>query len=91
MEPYLPNDVIYRPKSGFTAPLRRWLQSDLKPLVGDVLGRESLKRRGLFRPEAVAALIQANLDGRVDANYTVFSLLCIELWCRTYLDRSPVR
>jgi asparagine synthase (glutamine-hydrolysing) len=91
MEPYLPNDVIYRPKSGFTAPLRRWLRNDLRPLVGDVLGRESLKRRGLFRPEAVAALIQANLDGRVDANYTVFSLLCIELWCRTYIDRSPVR
>ena len=91
MEPYLPPDVIYRPKAGFMAPLRRWLRSDLRPLVNDVLGRESLKRRGLFRPEAVAALVQANADGRVDANYTVFSLLCIELWCRTYIDRSPAR
>jgi asparagine synthase (glutamine-hydrolysing) len=91
MEPYLPQDIIYRPKSGFMAPLRRWLRSELRPLVGEVLGRDSLKRRGLFRPEAVAALVQANLEGRVDANYTVFSLLCIELWCRTYIDRSPVR
>jgi asparagine synthase (glutamine-hydrolysing) len=91
MEPYLPRDVIYRPKSGFTAPLRRWLREDLRPLVSDVLGRDSLKRRGMFRPEAVAALIQANLEGRVDANYTIFSLLCIELWCRTYIDRSPAR
>jgi asparagine synthase (glutamine-hydrolysing) len=88
MEPLLPRDVIYRPKAGFMAPLRRWLRADLRPLVGDILGGDSLARRGLFRPDAVATLVQANLDGRVDASYTIFSLLCIELWCREFIDRA---
>jgi asparagine synthase (glutamine-hydrolysing) len=88
MERHLPRDVIYRPKSGFTAPLRRWIKRDLAHLVEDALGPESLRRRGLFRPEPVAALVRANREGRVDANYAVFSMLCIELWCRTYIDQA---
>src|SRR5712671_1577530 len=30
MEPYLPKDVIYRPKTGFGAPLRRWIRNEMK-------------------------------------------------------------
>ncbi|MFO0783007.1 MAG: asparagine synthase (glutamine-hydrolyzing) [Phycisphaerales bacterium] len=89
MEPYLPHDVIYRPKSGFGAPLRRWMQNDLRPLVADLLGADSLRRRGLFDPVAVNQLVQANQAGKVDANYTLLSLLSIEIWCRHYLDRAP--
>jgi asparagine synthase (glutamine-hydrolysing) len=86
MEPYLPHDVIYRPKSGFGAPLRRWMRDELRPLVGDLLGPESLRRRGLFDPQAVGRLTAANHEGRVDASYTLLSLLSIEIWCRKFVD-----
>jgi asparagine synthase (glutamine-hydrolysing) len=88
MEPFLPHDIIYRPKSGFTAPLRKWLRGDLRPLVHDLLGADSVRRRGLFRPEGVGALVAANEAGRVDANHAVLALLCIEIWCREFIDRS---
>lgn len=86
MEPYLPHDVIYRPKSGFGAPLRRWMRHDLRELLGDLLSVDSLKKRGLFEPASVQRLIAANDAGKVDAGYTLLSLLCIEIWCRAYLD-----
>ena len=86
MEPYLPREVIYRPKSGFGVPLRNWMQHDLRELLGDHLSVNSLKRRGLFEPTAVQKLITANDAGKVDASYTLLSLLCIEIWCRAYLD-----
>ena len=86
MEPYLPHDVIYRPKSGFGAPLRRWMQHELRPLLGDLLSADSLKRRGLFEPAAVQRLIAQNDNGQVDASYTLLSLLTIEIWCRAYVD-----
>ena len=90
MEPYLPHEVIYRPKSGFGAPLRQWMRHSLKDLIGDLLSKESLKRRGLFEPIAIQRLIDDNNSGKVDANYTLLSLLCIEIWCRTYLDRKKL-
>jgi asparagine synthase (glutamine-hydrolysing) len=86
MEPYLPHDVIYRPKSGFGAPLRRWMRHELRPLLGDLLSVDSLKRRGLFEPAAVQQLIARNDSGRVDAAYTLLSLLNIEIWCRRFVD-----
>ena len=33
MEPYLPNDVLYRPKMGFSVPLARWFRGPLKQRV----------------------------------------------------------
>ena len=45
MEPYLPNDVIYRPKSGFGAPLRKWMQNELRELLRDYLSPLSINRR----------------------------------------------
>lgn len=89
MEPYLPHDVIYRPKSGFGAPLRHWMRNELRPLLLDVLSAESLRRRGLFEPTAVQDLIEQNQSGRVDAAYTLLSLMNIEIWCRKYVDQAP--
>jgi asparagine synthase (glutamine-hydrolysing) len=85
MESYLPKDVIYRPKSGFTAPLRRWVHNEFRPMIGDLLSADSLRRRGIFDPKAVTGLVEANLAGRVDANHTILSLLCIEIWCRRFV------
>jgi asparagine synthase (glutamine-hydrolysing) len=88
MEPYLPHDVIYRPKTGFGAPLRRWMRFELRELLNDLLSTQSLNRRGLFDPSAVQKLIQDNDSGRSDAAYTLFSLMCIEIWCRRFLDTN---
>ena len=87
MESYLPKEVIYRSKTGFGAPLRRWMRHDLRGILGDLLSIESLKRRGLFDPSAVQALIVANDLGKKDASYTLLSLMCIEIWCRKFIDK----
>jgi asparagine synthase (glutamine-hydrolysing) len=45
----LPRDAVYRPKSGFGAPLRRWLRRELRTRVEDTLDPAVLRRRGFFR------------------------------------------
>ena len=87
MEPYLPRDVIYRSKTGFGAPLRRWLKVELKDWLAETLSPQNLNNRGFFEPQAVQRLINDNESGRVDASYTLFSLACIEMWCKNFLDK----
>lgn len=86
MEPFLPRDVIYRPKTGFGAPLRQWLRNELRDLVNDVLSADTLLRRGLFDPKAVTKLIADDRAGRVDGAYTILALVCIEIWCQRFID-----
>lgn len=90
MEPYLPHDVIYRPKTGFGAPLRHWMRHELRELLGDLLSEESLRRRGLFDPVAVQRLVADNDAGRKDAAYLLLSLLSLEIWCRRFIDEPTV-
>ena len=86
MEPYLPHDVIYRPKSGFGVPLRHWMKFELRELLGDLLSEASLNKRGIFDSTEVHKLIKNNDAGVIDAAYTLFSLMCIEIWCRQFVD-----
>ena len=88
MEGILPNDVIYRPKSGFGVPLRGWLQQGLVPVFDDLLSERSLARRGIFSPSAVRQLIARDRAGAIDAAYPILSIACIEMWCRLFLDRA---
>jgi asparagine synthase (glutamine-hydrolysing) len=89
MEPYLPREVIYRSKSGFGVPLRQWLRVELRDWLEKTLSAERLRDRGLFKPAEVQKLLKANTTGRIDASYTLFSLACIETWCRKFVDGHP--
>jgi len=87
MEGILPKEVIYRPKTGFAAPLRYWLRTDLKELVDDVLSADTLRKRGLLDPAGVERLRKLDAAGKVDAAYPIFAMVCIELWCKIFLDQ----
>ena len=86
METVLPREIVWRKKAGFGAPIRSWLRGPLQPMVNDLLSAETIKRRGLFRPEEVRRVIDANLSGREDNNLQVFQLLNLELWQRAFID-----
>lgn len=90
MEGILPEEVIYRPKTGFGIPLRGWMTAKDNRIEADYLSRESLSRRGLFDPEAVHQLIVDNRTGRIDASYPILALACIEIWCRQFIDAPAV-
>jgi asparagine synthase (glutamine-hydrolysing) len=55
-------------------------------MVDDTLDSGSLLRRGFFDPAAVHRLVALDRDGRIDGSYTIFALMCIELWCRRFLS-----
>lgn len=86
MEGILPDEVIYRPKTGFGVPLRQWLVGPLRALVEQTLSADRLRARGLFDPAAVRSLVDDLFTNQVDAAYTVFALMCIELWCEQFVD-----
>lgn len=84
MEKYLPHEVIYRSKSGFGAPVRKWIINDLDYVINTSLSTEKLVNMGIFDYKAVHKLIHDNKVGKIDASYTIWALLSIESWMRQF-------
>ncbi|MFM2361117.1 MAG: Asparagine synthetase AsnB1, partial [Bacteroidota bacterium] len=84
-ERYLPHDVIYRPKTGFGAPVRQWIRHDLQERLQSFTTASVLVQQGVFDAAAINQLIQNDKEGKIDAAYTIWSLLAIESWYRQFV------
>jgi asparagine synthase (glutamine-hydrolysing) len=82
----LPQEVLSHPKQGFMIPLSRWLRTDLRDLMEDLLSPAVVERRGLFVPDAVQALKREHLQGTRSHSDRLWTLMMAELWMRRYLD-----
>jgi asparagine synthase (glutamine-hydrolysing) len=82
----LPDDVLDRPKQGFSVPLAAWLRGPLQPLAREVLLDPRVELRGQFRRTAIARLLDDHAAGRADHAPALWLMLVLELWQQTVLD-----
>ena len=83
---HLPRDVVERPKAGFQAPVRAWVDRDLRGRIGEILAPDTLRRRGWLEPAGVERVLRDQWEGREDNALRIWALLTLELWARTFLD-----
>lgn len=81
---HLPSEVVYRPKAPFASPLRSWIKGALASMVDDLLSREAIQRRGLYDADYVYGLIAKDRVGLEDNSLTIWTLLNVEVWFRTF-------
>jgi asparagine synthase (glutamine-hydrolysing) len=87
MQGVLPEEIIWRPKAGFGAPVRAWIGGEMRDLVDDCLSPASVNSRGLFDSRAVRKLVDDNDRGVADNALRIWALVVLELWQRTFIDR----
>ena len=86
MEPYLPNELLYRPKMGFGCPVDHWFRSELKEFAHEMLLSQSARERGLFRPAYVRRLLEEHCAFTQDHHTRLWALLMLELWFQMWID-----
>jgi asparagine synthase (glutamine-hydrolysing) len=82
MEPFLPNEILYRPKMGFAVPLTRWFRGPLRERVREAVLGETLASTGLFNRAALEQIIAAHQSGARDHSAPLWSLLMFEAFLR---------
>ena len=83
-ERYLPHDVIYRPKTGFGAPVRDWIINDMDHMISKRLSSTKNKSKSIFDYDKINNLIQLNKQGKIDASYSIWSLLAMDSWIKQF-------
>jgi len=84
--PYLPAQIMSKPKTGFSIPLARWLRGPLLPLLTEHLTDSRFAARGLFNTAAVHRMVLQHGSGARDWSNRLWALLMLEMWFRRFID-----
>jgi len=85
-ERYLPREIIYRRKVGFTVPLTRWFAGPWRGLINNVLLSDRCLDRGYYNPDVVRGIVSNHVGGRVDREQGIWLMLVLEIWHRLFVD-----
>jgi asparagine synthase (glutamine-hydrolysing) len=86
MEGILPDEILTKKKQGFSIPIKNWLKNELKPMMHDVLNRESVTRDGLFNWDYIEKTIEDHLSGRANNSHKLWALMVFQMWKKTYAE-----
>ena len=75
LQPYLPNDILYRPKQGFSIPLAAWFRGPLRARLETAVLSETMLDSGLFEATAIRRLLDQHMCGRRDNSAALWELL----------------
>ena len=86
MEPHLPNDIMYRPKMGFSVPLARWFSGPLRARVREALLGGQMAESGLFNPATIRQLVEQHESGARDHSTPLWTLLMFDAFLRNVVN-----
>jgi asparagine synthase (glutamine-hydrolysing) len=85
LAPYLPEDILYRPKMGFGVPLASWFRGPLRERVRNAVLGPVLGDTGMFNRDYLAHLVDHHQSGVKDYSASIWSLLMFEAFVRRVL------
>jgi len=87
---HLPRECVYRPKEGFSIPIKNWLNTQFRPLLEELLDPGVIKAEGIFQPETIQSLKEEHQSGRANHSHILWSLMVFESWRRKWLSGGEI-
>ncbi len=82
-EKYLPADLINQPKRGFEIPLKKWVDGELKPLIGDYLFSSNAYNKNFVQQSFLNDLWNRKINtGDEKRAKMIWTLFALEVWYR---------
>ena len=86
MQGLLPDDVLSRPKQGFSPPDESWYRGPTMEYIRTMLLAPRTMSRGYFQARWVERMLAEHSAGRANHRLLIWSLLCFEWWNRLFVD-----
>jgi asparagine synthase (glutamine-hydrolysing) len=87
---HVPKRCVYRPKEGFSVPIKAWLGERFRPLMEDLLNRDRVEQEGLFDWPTIERLKAEHLAGTENHSHVLWSLMVFQSWRDRWLDPPKV-
>ena len=86
MEPWLPHDILYRPKQGFAVPLASWFRGPLRERLRGALSSEALQAARVFDSRQLQRLFEQHDKGQRDWSTPLWAVLMFEAFLQGEVD-----
>jgi len=80
VEDVLPDEVINRPKVGFTTPMVGWLNRKIAGAVTEALNSSEIRQLDIFDMARIQYLCKLHREGRIDLTWHLLSLYILTKW-----------
>ncbi len=80
VEGILPNNIIYRKKQGFAAPVAEWFRNDWYKFAEDSLLNSKFAKLELFNKDYMKNLLTIHKSGKKNYSPEIYQLLMLNLW-----------
>jgi asparagine synthase (glutamine-hydrolysing) len=88
---WLPDEIIYRKKRGFSTPMDEWLQTDLAISAKEIFNAPDAAVSKYFNVSYINELIDRHQSRKENYQRHIFALLSFEIWHQTFIDgKTPV-
>ena len=89
LERYLPNDLIYRKKWGFPAPISKWLCGNLSSLINmHLLDKNKIAQQGIFSFAFIENIVYEFQKGNHYLGKKIWSLIVFQLWYKKHYEKK---
>lgn len=85
MERYIPRAITDKEKQGFSAPDASWFKGESIDYVRRTLYDERAYIYNFLDQRSVHALVDEHLQGKENRRLLIWSLLNVEMWCKSFL------
>jgi asparagine synthase (glutamine-hydrolysing) len=85
---WLPDEIIYRKKRGFSTPMDTWLQTDFAKEAGDLFNDSNSACRKYFNIEFINEMLNKHQNRKENFQRNIFALLSFEIWHKTFFERN---
>jgi asparagine synthase (glutamine-hydrolysing) len=86
LERYIPNDLVYRKKWGFPAPVGDWLYKELRYMIDRWLSKEKVVSVGILDEKHVRKMVDEFLSGKKYHHKRVWSMIIFQMWYDQYIN-----
>jgi asparagine synthase (glutamine-hydrolysing) len=83
---HVPRECVYRPKEGFSIPIKNWLNTILRPLMENLLDQRKIRSQGIFKPSEINRLKQQHLTGKANHSHVLWSIMIFQAWRERWLE-----
>ncbi len=89
VEGIIPNEIIYRKKKGFGAPVSQWLKDNekIRSKILEIINHSQIKKLNIFDYNYINKLLNEHFSKKKNHSFKIWNLVTLSLWYDNWIGK----